>query len=290
MKKKILLVLGHNRLTGVNSWAYTFAKEINYGFYDYSVEVLFKKIPEMNYCKKFATFIDEIKKVATIHFEKLNNKNFHTVILSYKTHELMFRNFNTIFVSHGTEDKLYIPNEKHKFHVGISEKTTEFLKADTTINNGILLEEFKSLNFLDNKYPKRALYINRHFNSRELETACVYLNIALTHVADEKITAEYINYFDFVVGYGRSAYEAMSCAKPVLIYGPAYSDGWVKEDKLTRMLKRNCSGWEYKYNFTINELIEEILNFDINDGIVNRKLAEKYLSSIEMVEKFIKIM
>src|SRR5690606_35971545 len=79
-----------------------------------------------------------------------------------------------------------------------------------------------------------------------------------------------INEADLVVGLGRSAYEAMACGRPVVIfdhrpYSNCYADGYLKNDIIEESLKMNCSGRRFKLELTSKELESEIFNYNPND-------------------------
>ena len=74
-----------------------------------------------------------------------------------------------------------------------------------------------------------------------------------------------INDADLVIGLGRSAYEAMACGRPVVIYdhrpySKCYADGYLKKECIEESLKMNCSGRRFKYELSSEELELEIFN------------------------------
>jgi glycosyltransferase involved in cell wall biosynthesis len=88
-----------------------------------------------------------------------------------------------------------------------------------------------------------------------------------------------INSSDLVIALGRSAYEAMSCGRPVIIfdhrpYFQAIGDGYLLND-FNNYLKNNCSGRYSMKNFSEEELKSEFQNYKPKDSVLAREIAEK---------------
>ena len=128
--------------------------------------------------------------------------------------------------------------------------------------------------------------IFRGIPNYSLYKSCVNLGIELKHIAGFEDVDEQIKPNDMIIGYGRSAYEGMASGKPVFVSGPFGTDGWIKPETFEVFLFRNCSGWAGRMHLSLQELQKFIEQYDAADGMVNRQLAEKYLSAEIMINKF----
>lgn len=98
--------------------------------------------------------------------------------------------------------------------------------------------------------------------------------------------------FDLVLGYGRSAYEAMSCGRNVIVFGVNGGDGFVTPAEFGPMFERNCSGWgTRKLERGAADLWErfsaELRRFDPEAGKANRRLAVEQLDVERHLDSFL---
>ena len=299
---KICLFLGHNRFTGVNTWALTLVNELIK--LNYEVDVIFENNDlSFSYVNGYDEFIKKIPTNVYRDKRYLDN-NYDCAIISYNAH-LGILDVPTIFVSHSTKQDNLILVGKVNYHVAVSERIQEYYNADEVIHNGIDLDYFKMVNE-PNSIPKNVVLISRHYSDYTLHYACKVLGLNLLHLQYEENIIEHLQSADIVIGAGRSSYEGMSCGKPTLVYnalckdssGKLLVDGWIKESNFERLLYRNCSGFgigdagEFKQDFYV-KFVEDWMHllsiYDRYDGDKNRKLAEKYLSSGVMGYKFDKV-
>ena len=299
---KICLFLGHNRFTGVNTWALTLVNELIK--LNYEVDVIFENT---NLSFSYVNGYDEfIKKIPTNVYcdKKYLDNNYDCAIISYNVH-LGILDIPTIFVSHSTKQDISILVGEVNYHVAVSERIQEYYNADEVIHNGIDLDHFKMVNE-PNSIPKNVVLISRYDSDYTLHYACKLLGLNLLHLQYEENIIEHLQSADIVIGAGRSSYEGMSCGKPTLVYnslckdssGKLLVDGWIKESNFERLLYRNCSGFgigdagEFKQDFYV-KFVEDWMHlltiYNKSDGNENRKLAEKYLSSEVMGYKFDKV-
>ena len=299
---RICLFLGHNRFTGVNTWALTLVNELLK--LNYEVDVICEN-NNLNfmYINGYNEFIKKIP--TTVYHDKtyLDNK-YDCAIVSYNDH-LNILDIPTIFVSHSTVQDISIMKGKVDYHVAVSEMIKKYYKADEVIHNGIDLDYFNMINE-PKAFPKNAVLVSRYNPSYTLHYACKMMGLNLIHLSYEESIVGHLQNADIVIGAGRSAYEGMACGKPTLIYnafrddssGKLLVDGWVKDNNFEKFLYRNCSGFgigkegEFKQNFYVKKVEDwmHLLTIYIkDDGGKNRKLAEKYLSSELMGYKFNKI-
>jgi len=299
----ILFILAINHYTGVTTWAYELIK----GLSKFNVDVVF--VSSNSYFISNKEYIKDISLHSNV-IESIDYSTKYDVVFLHNTqHENISKKVGkkTVFISHGSMINSANPKLKHDMHVAVSGRSKYVLGADMFILNGIDLNKFKS-NKLLNKIPKKCLYHNRFKPQEFVYEACEELNIKLDcwEVIEKDVTKK-IRESDFVMGYGRSVYEAMSMGKPVLVFGHnspknknelrtvgissnvngGLSDGWVDKNNFKKILYRNCCGWAEKiYIDNKNDMINMIKRYDCKMGDVNRKLAEEHLSSQTMVNSF----
>ena len=302
----VLFILAINHYTGVTTWAYELMK----GLDKFNIDVVF--LSDNPYFISKKEYVEDVGQYANVISSVDFNKKYDVVLLHNTDHEDIAKRVgeNTIFVSHSSMVDNAKPKLKHNKHITVSGRSKYVLDADMFILNGIDLDKFKS-NRNVNEIPKICLYHNRIppqdfvFDAcRELDIKLIFWNVIESDVREK------IDKSDFVIGYGRSVYEAMSMGKPVLVFGHnssehknelkrtgissnrqgGFSDGWVDESNFKEMLHRNCCGWDKKiYIDNKNDMINMIKGYDYKMGDVNRTLAEKHLSSQTMVNSFTNI-
>jgi hypothetical protein len=302
-KINMLFILAINHYTGVTTWAYELIKGIN----QFDVDVVF--ISDNPYLISEKEYVKDVSQYANVISSVDFSKKYDVVLLHNTDHEDIAKKVgeNTIFVSHSSMVDNANPKLKHSKHVTVSGRSKYVLDADMFILNGIDLDKFKS-NRNVNEIPKICLYHNRTSPQDFVFEACGELNIELIFWNTiESDVREKIDKSDFVMGYGRSVYEAMSMSKPVLVFGHnspinknrlnengissniqgGFSDGWVDESNFKEMLHRNCCGWDKKiYIDNKKDMINMIKGYDYKMGEANRTLAEKHMSSTLMVNSF----
>ncbi len=281
--KKVLIILGHNRLSGVNTWGYTLGDFlIKRGHkVDFEVKKDFDYIPNL-----VGIYAPLNRLQTTVYSETLPDYNsYDYCIVNYNLHQKYISKEKTIFVSHGSMWEPFGPFGKVYAHVAVSKRTQKATGADIVIHNGIDLRKFRPTKFPKTP-PQKALNIFRGIPNYSLYKSCVNLNIELKHIAGAEDVEEQIKKHDMIIGYGRSAYEGMASGKPVLVHGPFGTDGWIKPENFEGFLYRNCSGWTGDFHPTLQELTEILKQYNAADGQINRRLAEKYLDAENMTNKF----
>ena len=286
---RILIILGHNRLTGVNLWANDLSNELIKKGHQVHFHISPDKDNEINYVPGYTVFYEKI----------INNMfddkgtwfgDYDVIILNYSIHEDMIKNVNVpvIFVSHGSMEEWYFPKYKHECHVGISDRVKEDLGCDKVVYNGVNINEFYSNTSISVK-PFSALYLYRGDVPTALNIVCENLGIELHHGRLMPNVSEAINMVDFVIGYGRSIYEGMACGRPSLVYGVNGCDGWVNEWNFKEFLRGNCSGWYTQCKYDLNGLQNLIQKYDWRQGKINKRLIEENLSLEIMGDTFERI-
>ena len=283
MAIKLLIILGHNRLSGVNTWAYTLGDFLIKRGHKVDFEV--KK--DFDYVPNLEGIHASLSKLQTTVYSKTSPdyNSYDYCIINYNIHQKYVVPNKTIFVSHGTMFEPFTPFGKVYAHAAISKRTQKAVNADVVIHNGIDLRRFRPTKFPKTP-PQKALNIFRGIPNYSIYKSCVNLNIEYKHIAGSENVDDQIKNYDIIIGYGRSAYEGMASGKPVLIHGPFGTDGWIKSKNFEEFLYRNCSGWTGEAFPNLQELTELLQEYDAADGQINRRLAEKYLDAEDMINKF----
>lgn len=230
--------------------------------------------------------------------------------MSQNKYDLIFANHNTtvtklykkgftIQTCHGIYPKLEQPSAMADAYVSISEEVQNHLALfdypSLLIRNSINLKRFKP----ENKPQKRLNNILSLCHSVEannfIEEVCeeLSLNFFKAYKYENPVweIEQKINEADLIIGLGRSAYEAMSCGRPVLIYDSrryfeSYGDGYIR-NKLGFSLKNNCSGRYFKIIFDKNKLKKELAKYSSLDSTYFREFSEKELDVKKNIKKYI---
>lgn len=297
---KILIVLAHNRLTGVNQFALTLCKVLSNDGYEVDIQIDDDNRNYAFFVKDYTDFTDEIKKYCNNLYinEEVDYGKYTFSILSYPFHQSKINSLSLkIYVVHGTESSIYIPIKNElNWLVGTSETSCKLYTCNTLIRNYIDLNTYKPAGdfFEPRKKPKTALYLSRYNLPESLYYACHTRGIKLDHAIFTPKIYDLIKIYDFVISHGRGAYEAMACGKPTLImnsyncdYGELRVDGWVKESNIDLLLQKNASGFTFDVKAKIIDDFGKFIDtYNYKDGSINRKIAEEKLSSDKMLIKF----
>ena len=298
----ILIILAHNRFTGINTWAYTLTKELSSRGYTVDIEIDDGYLEEFTFVDGYNDFVKKLKKVCNKIYVRdfVDYSKYDFSIMSYNIHIDKPTSGKKIFVIHGTELPWFdISDYIVDYRVGTSKYNYEHMKCNGLIHNGIDMEEFSPEKWdPPNVKPKRALFLSRYGISHNMYYACNVLGIELEHSVFDTNIEEKIGLYDFVISHGRGAYEAMASGRPVLVYnsmfkdseGKTLCDGWVKEETYRKILDRNSSGWSFRYDVsTVEKFKKMISKYDYTDGDKNRRLVQNMLSSKNMGDKFEKV-
>ena len=298
----ILILLTNNIFTGVNTWAYTLAKELNLRGYVVDIEINDEYVDEFTFVDGYNDFVKKLEKVCNNVFVRdfVDYSKYHFSIISNNIHIDKPISGKKIFVVHGTELPTFdVRNYTVDYKIGTSKTNYEYMKCDKLIHNGIDMEEFSYEKWNPpNVKPKLALFLSRYGLPHNLYYACNVLGIELRHLVFDTNIEEKIGLYDFVISHGRGAYEAMASGRPVLIYnslfrdpdGKTLCDGWVKEETFRKSLERNSSGWTFRYDVsTVEKFKKMISKYDYTDGEKNSRLVKNMLSSKNMGDEFEKV-
>ncbi|MDN3666483.1 glycosyltransferase family 2 protein [Algibacter miyuki] len=237
-------------------------------------------------------------------------KNLGVGFMSFKKYDLILANHNTVVeklykrgtiiqTCHGIYPKLEQPSKKATGFVAISQEVQNHLGvkgfASKLIYNSINLNRFFPKKEIKKK-PKTVLSL---CHSEEANSVIMKLakDLGLEYLQAFKYEnpiwniEDLINKADLVFGLGRSAYEAMSCGRPVIVYDKrryfaGYSDGYVK-DVLGFSLVNNCSGRYSKKELTLDQLKIEVQKYNSDDQYFFRGFADKELDIRKNMVKYI---
>lgn len=188
-----------------------------------------------------------------------------------------------IFTSHGTVPELEKPPESFRYYqidyyVAVSENVSRHYGIPHIIKNPIDTERFKPTSEVGSQ-PNRILGIT---NSKI--KGLNYLPVR----RDVDDMPERINKADIVVSMGRGALEAMSCARPVIVwdnrpYWGERGDGYLDDfSKLTG----NVAG-EYKQKEI--DWAEELAKYKPEHGQLNREYILKHHDVNKIAEEYLNI-
>lgn len=265
------------------------------------------------------TLIEELKKrkfeveYFTFHKGLVSSKietSLNVSSMSKTSYDLILANHNTcvdklyklgftIQTCHGIFPKLEQPSLKANAHVAISEEVQNHLAyldvPSCLILNSINLERFRSIIPLNNKLKTVLSLCHSEEANDFVKESCDVLgvNFIMAYKYENPIwdIERMINQADLVVGLGRSAYEAMACGRPIIIYDnrryfEPCGDGYIKEN-LGLSLKNNCSGRYSLIKFDRVQFVQELQKYNHLDGHFFRTFAEKELDIVKNLDKYL---
>lgn len=229
---------------------------------------------------------------------------------SRKRYDLILANHNTcvdklykkgfiIQTCHGIYPALEQPSLKADGYVAISQEVQSHLALkglrSSIILNGINLNRFKSNKDLSSNLSTVLSMCHSEKANSLIEQICTQMNIKFTKAYKYKDPVwdveNKINNADLVVALGRSAYEAMACGRPVIVYDDRgyfkpYGDGYVK-NILEFSIQYNCSGRYSKKIYEKDDLSLEFEKYSSNDSTFFRDFAKKELDIKKQVDHYL---
>lgn len=200
---------------------------------------------------------------------------------------------------HGIFPKLEQPSPFADGHVAISLEVQKHLLIrgypSIIIHNPIDCERFRpntplrneNLTLLSLCHSKEAHQLIKKI-ANELNYSFKYLDKRENWIWEVE---KAINDSDIVFGLGRSAYEALACGRPVIIfdnrhyYGNA-GDGYFK-DVFFKSIENNCSGRALNIEFKKQDLIKEIQKYKPEHGEIARRIALDYFNIKNATDKYL---
>lgn len=196
-----------------------------------------------------------------------------------------------IFTSHGILPELEQPIKGADIYVGVSEEVVENLTKQGfpahVVRNPIDLTLYRPNRvFTHFPQPLRKVVYMSNYQGAVLEVikgACDKLKLEL-HVYGKNNTIRSLDAMhqaDIVIGLGRTAYEAMSCNKNVIVFDYNGADGFATPETLLEFRKNNCSGRRYNIKLDVDGLVELLKKYD------HKLQLRKYIEENNDVKKIV---
>jgi glycosyltransferase involved in cell wall biosynthesis len=213
--------------------------------------------------------------------------------------DLLYPKGFTIQTCHGIYPQLEQPSNKADAHVSISQEVQDYLAlrgyCSRIILNGINLERFKPETFLSPRLKTILSLCHSEEANKLIENICEKKGYnflkAFKYSKPEWNIEKLINRADLVVGLGRSAYEAMACGRPVVVfdkrnYFKSCCDGYVSEN-IGFSILYNCSGRYSKRFCDESDLQMEFSKYNVKDSEFLRTFAVSHLNIKDRVDDYI---
>jgi hypothetical protein len=278
--KRILVACNHLKSVG--------GSEL-YSFY------LIKSLLSRGYQVEYFTFHSGLvssKIEHDLHVNFKSGNNYDLILASHQTTvNYLFGQGPILQICHGPIPDLEQPSPLADYHVAVSEEVSKHLQnkgfSTTVILNGVDLDIFKPKRPL-NKQPKKILSLCQSSEANAmLAEICDQEDLefkAVNKHANPKFEiSDEINEVDLVIGIGRSAYDAMSCGRPCILFDRRSYNGWMGDgylfpSKFRSFVKYNCSGRYSKRSLSRADLIREIGKYNIAHGEELRDIAREELN------------
>lgn len=290
MKKIKILVASHSLRTlgGSETFTYTILEELSKRVNVYAEYFTFHK----------GTVSDKIENELNVPF--YSNDKYDLILANHFTSvDYLYKKGFVIQTCHGIYPKLEKPSENANAFVAISQEVQDHLAnkglSSKIILNGINTNRFQPDRPISSKLSNVLSLCHSEDANRMVKLACeqMRLNYLEAYKYDNPIweVEKLCNKADLVVGLGRSAYEAMSCGRPVVSfdkrrYFPSYGDGYLSEN-LGLSLLNNCSGRYFKNTYSVDDIIRELNKYSKADGIKMRNFALKELNVSRNIDKYL---
>lgn len=286
--RSILIANNHlNSLGGSETYTYTLAEELVRQGFNVEYFTFDKGLVSAKMEKDLGIGFRQKRKYDLIL------ANHHTCV-----NHLRLRGF-IIQTCHGIYPELEQPSPYANGYVAISQEVKDHLNRkqleSRVILNGININRYTSTTPLHKDVQTVLSLCHSNEANAIIKAACTAIGADLKTLNKFENPVwnveQIINKADLVVGIGRSAYEAMACGRPVIIFDHrAYfrpcGDGYVK-DKLERSLLKNCSGRYCNRAFSVPDVISEIKKFKWEDGNYFRNFALRKLNIRNTVEEYL---
>ncbi|MFT4800823.1 MAG: glycosyltransferase involved in cell wall biosynthesis [Flavobacteriaceae bacterium] len=241
---------------------------------------------------------ERIEKELGVKFR--SKKTYDLILASHNTCvDELFKSGFVIQTCHGIFPILEQPSLKANGYVSISQEVQNHLSSlgfsSKIVLNGINLDRFKSKTSISKELQTVLSLCQSDEANRFIKKCCEHLNLKFlkANKFEDNIweIEKLINNSDLVVGLGRSAYDAMSCGRPVIVYDNreylgAIGDGYVK-NILGLSIQNNCSGRYFNNQFSEELFIRELKKYNYKDGDFFREFALKELNISTNTDKYL---
>jgi glycosyltransferase involved in cell wall biosynthesis len=208
----------------------------------------------------------------------------------------------TVQTCHGIYPKIEQPSIYADTHIAISEEVQKHLKAkgysSTIIRNGINMFRFQNETPVHSELKNVLSLCQSEAANAIISSACLTLQLHLVTLNKYENgiwdVPSKINEADIVIGLGRSAYEAMACGRPVIVfdirsYNGNKAEGYVLPEKASSYLKTNFSGRQNALAFEKEDLIKEMKKYNHLHGKTLNVFVSKYLGIEEKTKEYLSI-
>ncbi|MDA0316232.1 MAG: UDP-glycosyltransferase [Bacteroidetes bacterium] len=290
MKIKNILIANHQLkfVGGSETFTYTLIEALKNKGYSVEYFTFFKGITS-----------DKIEKNLSVNF--MSKKRYDLILANHYTCvRYLSRKGPIIQTCHGIFPKLEKPSPYADGFVSISEeiKSHIFKKGfkSVLILNGINCTRYNIKTSI-NRELKNVLSLSQStVANAKIESVCKEIGVNFKklnkHINPIWNVEDLINEADLVVGLGRSAYEAMACGRPVVIYderdyNSSKADGYMTTDLISKCVANNCSGRYFNYKFSKTDLIESFQSYNPADGDSMRNYALTYFNIDKTIEQYL---
>ena len=234
--------------------------------------------------------------------------------MSSNHYDLILANHNTVVeklwdcgyiiqTCHGYIPALEQPSSFADAHVSVSEEVRDHLKSlgfkSIVIPNGIDCVRFSPKTPLSQRLTTVLSLCQSDVANDFIRKCCEIMNVKFLrsnkHTDNVWKVEELINQSDLVIGLGRSAYDAMACGRPVLVYdyrdymGEFLGDGMLTSENIRQSMYCNCSGRASRIRYDEQSFIEEMQKYSSDLGAWSREFALKNLNIQVAVQKYMDI-
>ncbi len=301
---KLEILLATNQLLapgGTENYTYELAKE----FYrrGHSIDV-FTVLP--------GKYTEQFKPYARVSIELRDE--YDLLLVNHSPCLLLLRGCRgpKVFTSHGADHFLEQPISGADIYVAVTGEVQKNIKRhgldSTIIWNGIDLERFVPIIAPSYELRKVLHFWHDDDMAQVVEHACNDLGVEYIEIGKNERTDDMektINSVDLVVTTGRAAYEAMACGRPLLWYiklhlakpdisgGPnqnitvSRAFGMVTEKNILQVMENDYGPDGFNIEWGVEEMKEEMLKYDDQDGIFLRQYAEKHLDIKEKADHYL---
>ena len=197
-----------------------------------------------------------------------------------------------IFTSHGIIPEIEKPAPGADIYVAVSEEVQDRMKTlgfdSVVIRNPIDTKTFNAPK--PSKHLEKVLFLS-NYQGQAIETireASKGLKLRVIGKGNKGDALENIKWADLVIGLGRTALEALSCNRNVIVYDYNGSDGYVTHETILEYRKNNCSGRRYGKILRPIDLEKLYEKYDPNNSLRDyviqnndvKIIAKKYLSLV----------